>query len=40
MILCDLNKFRALCTCGTCLTNVRRLSRLEFGFWGVTPVTE
>ncbi|GKV27252.1 hypothetical protein SLEP1_g36445 [Rubroshorea leprosula] len=30
------SKFRALCICGTRLTSVRRLSRLEFGFWGVT----
>ncbi|GKU99847.1 hypothetical protein SLEP1_g12633 [Rubroshorea leprosula] len=30
------SKFRALCTCGTRLTSARRLSRLGFGFWGVT----
>ncbi|GKV33963.1 hypothetical protein SLEP1_g42396 [Rubroshorea leprosula] len=32
----DLNKFRALCVCGTRLTSARRLLRLGFGFWGVT----
>ncbi|GKV13544.1 hypothetical protein SLEP1_g24540 [Rubroshorea leprosula] len=36
VLVCDLNKFRALCTCGTRLTSARRLSRLKFGFWGVT----
>ncbi|GKV37954.1 hypothetical protein SLEP1_g45914 [Rubroshorea leprosula] len=36
VLVCDLNKFRALCTCGTCLTSARCLSRLGFGFWGVT----
>ncbi|GKV35943.1 hypothetical protein SLEP1_g44138 [Rubroshorea leprosula] len=30
------SKFQALCTCGTRLTSARRLSRLGFGFWGVT----
>ncbi|GKU97873.1 hypothetical protein SLEP1_g10951 [Rubroshorea leprosula] len=30
------SKFRALCTCGTRLTSAQRLSRLGFGFWGVT----
>ncbi|GKV03851.1 hypothetical protein SLEP1_g16093 [Rubroshorea leprosula] len=30
----NLNKFRALCICGTRLTSARRLSRLGFGFWG------
>ncbi|GKV32261.1 hypothetical protein SLEP1_g40878 [Rubroshorea leprosula] len=33
---CEFDKFRALCTCGTRLTSVRCLSRLEFGVWGVT----
>ncbi|GKV35477.1 hypothetical protein SLEP1_g43740 [Rubroshorea leprosula] len=32
----DMINFRALCTCGTRLTSVRCLLRLEFGFWGVT----
>ncbi|GKV13572.1 hypothetical protein SLEP1_g24567 [Rubroshorea leprosula] len=38
MRFCDLDKFRALCIRGTHLTSVRRLSRLGFGFWGVTVV--
>ncbi|GKV52070.1 hypothetical protein SLEP1_g58674 [Rubroshorea leprosula] len=33
---CKFDKFRVLCICGTRLTSARRLSRLEFGFWGVT----
>ncbi|GKV15327.1 hypothetical protein SLEP1_g26124 [Rubroshorea leprosula] len=33
---CEFDKFRALCICRTRLTSARRLSRLEFGFWGVT----
>ncbi|GKV11522.1 hypothetical protein SLEP1_g22775 [Rubroshorea leprosula] len=36
MILSWCDKFRALCICGTRLTSARRLSRLGFGFWGVT----
>ncbi|GKV11541.1 hypothetical protein SLEP1_g22790 [Rubroshorea leprosula] len=27
VLVCDLNKFRALCTCGTRLTSARRLPR-------------
>ncbi|GKV05175.1 hypothetical protein SLEP1_g17215 [Rubroshorea leprosula] len=34
----DLNKFRALCVCGTRLTSARRLLHLGFGFWGVTDL--
>ncbi|GKU99837.1 hypothetical protein SLEP1_g12623 [Rubroshorea leprosula] len=34
------NKFRALCICGTRFTSARRLSRLIFGFWGVTYVVD
>ncbi|GKV25990.1 hypothetical protein SLEP1_g35357 [Rubroshorea leprosula] len=34
----DLNKFRTLCICGTRLTSARRLSRLGFGFWGMTDL--
>ncbi|GKV47798.1 hypothetical protein SLEP1_g54660 [Rubroshorea leprosula] len=33
-----LSKFRALCIYGTRLTSARRLSRLGFGFWGVTDL--
>ncbi|GKV17175.1 hypothetical protein SLEP1_g27711 [Rubroshorea leprosula] len=32
------SKFRALCICGIRLTSARRLSRLGFGFWGVTNI--
>ncbi|GKU99824.1 hypothetical protein SLEP1_g12611 [Rubroshorea leprosula] len=38
MRFCDLDKFRALCIRGTHLTSVRRLSRLGFGFCGVTDL--
>ncbi|GKV34089.1 hypothetical protein SLEP1_g42508 [Rubroshorea leprosula] len=35
---CEFDKFRALCICGTRITSARCLSRLKFGFWGVTDL--
>ncbi|GKV40258.1 hypothetical protein SLEP1_g47925 [Rubroshorea leprosula] len=38
MRFCDLDKFRALCICGT-LSRVHGVCRVPgFGFWGVTFV--
>ncbi|GKV12344.1 hypothetical protein SLEP1_g23499 [Rubroshorea leprosula] len=38
MILCELDKFRALCICGT-LSQVYSVCHVSgFGFWGVTDL--